>query len=201
MSIIREIRIIYNIFIPAFTNHFQHNQPWRHFWMIMKVGDVGKLLSRLSPGLGRITLLGNHISIIMRGGSPWDTALLTHTHYGGLVHPAVRWAHGYRFSRSENIAWLYQWLLVQGFPPPQPIKPHSSEITQRALMYNQSKCCRVATESSSTHCCQKGWSFLYHTSSNSRTWDCIASAFVFLEEFWNKWSTWKMSFSVFEKNL
>lgn len=152
----------------------------------MKMGDVGELFLRLSPGSGRITLLGNQVNILIREVPERPCSPHTHTPDGGLGHPAVRWAQGYHFSCSEDIARVYQRLLVVGFPPPQRLKPHAPETPQWVLMYYQVRCCQVATAataSSSPHCCQNGWSFPYRTSSDSPTWDCIASAFVFLEEF------------------
>lgn len=161
-------------------------------------GWCGETVTQALSWVGRITLLGTHINIII-GGVPLRHCP-THTHALWRSSPSCcQMGSWLPFSRSENIAWVYQWLLVRGFPPPQRIKPHSSEITQWVLMYYQSRCFHVATESSSTHCCQNGWSFPYCISSDSHTWDCIASAFVFLEEFWNKWSIGKMSFSGFEK--
>ena len=58
---------------------------------------------------------------------------------------------------SENTTLLcdliYKWLLVLGFPQPQPISPPSLEISHWVLMYYQSRCYHVAREFSFTRSC------------------------------------------------
>lgn len=161
MSIIRETSIIYKIFTPALTNHFKHNQAWRHFSMRMSVGGVG---SRISVTWVLSWIRKHHSSRKLRQhhfhGGPRETSAptpsLTCIREGWSILPSG----GLPVSPSrlrENTTLvcdlIYKWLLALGFPRPQPIRPPSWEISHWVLMYHQSRCYHVVKGVSSTPCC------------------------------------------------